>query len=148
MAGGFINDGMQVEKYVYDFAVDAGATGEIFLSSKANKDPIPNGSLILDMCLHVETAFTSGGSATLDVGNDDDPNGYLEAIAVAALGANTVHRAGSVAGQLIWDDTNDHAIGVYVADADDGEVSVTIATAAMTAGKAGIYMLYVRGLSA
>lgn len=147
MAGGFINDGYFVQKYVYDFAVDGGATGEIFLSSKANVDPLPNGSIVLDALLHVETAFTSGGSATLDVGNDDDPDGILVGLAVAALTANSVHRAGSVAGALMWDDTNDHMIGYHVDDVDDGELSVTIGTAAMTAGKAGIYLMGVRGLN-
>jgi len=147
MAGPHINDGGQVEKYLYDFADDAGATGELVLSDKANKDSIPNGSIVTDLMLHVETAVTSGGSLTLDVGNGDDPNGYLVAVAVAALTLNSVHRAGSTAGALIWDDTNDHYLGVHVADAADGECSQTIVAAAATAGRYGIYMYYVRGLS-
>lgn len=139
----FKNDGKQVQEYVYDFAVDGGATGEIFLSSKANKNPIPTGAVILSVTAKVLTTFTSGGSATLAWGNDDDPDGYSgTAIAVASLTAGTVFNGWDNGAALLWDDTNDHDIPVNVADEDDGEVSVTIATAAMTAGKMVIMVEY------
>lgn len=133
----FKNDGLHVQEYVYDFAVDGGAQGEIFLSSKAGYAPIPNGAIIKAVTGKVVTAFTSGGSATLVWGNDDDPDGYSGAtIAVASLTDNALFNGWDNAAALIWDDTNDHQIPVAVINEDDGEFSVTIATADMTAGKA------------
>ena len=133
----FKNMGVQVQEYVYDFDVDGGAIGEIVLSTKANKAAIPVGAIIKRVVAKVVTAFTSGGSATLEWGNGDDPNGYSGAtIAVASLTDNALFNGYDNAAALLWDDTNDHPIDVNVADAADGSFSVTIATAAMTAGKA------------
>lgn len=131
----FKNQSLDV-RYVYDFAEDGGAVGLVALYAKANHQVLPVGMVVRDFLLYVETAFTSGGSATLDVGNTDDADGYAAAIAVAALTANSVHSTGAQAGALVWDDTNDHRIYPYVADAADGQMGVTIGTAAMTAGKA------------
>lgn len=143
MASSFKNAGVHVQEYVYDFADDGGAQGEIFLSSKANKEPIPVGAIITRVTAQVLTTFTSGGSATLAWGNDDDPDGYSGAAqAVASLTANTVFNGYDNAAALLWDDTNDHVIYVPVVNEDDGEVSVTIGTADMTAGKMVILVEY------
>lgn len=132
----FKNNGVQVQEYVYDFAVDGGAQGEIFLSSKSGYAPVPNGAIIKRVVGKVVTAFTSGGSATLAWGNDDDPDGYSgSAIAVASLTDNALFNGYDNGAALLWDDTNDHAIDVAVINEDDGEFSVTIGTADMTAGK-------------
>ena len=148
MSGPMINDGMHVQKYVYDFDVDGGLVSEIVLSDKENLDSVPPGSIVLDVYLHVETAVTSGGSLTMDVGNGDDLNGYMESLAVANLTLNAVHRAGSVPGALIWDDVNDHKLGLHVPDSAAGECSISLVTAAATAGKCGVYLEYIRGLGA
>lgn len=132
---------LNVQEYVYDFAKDGGATGEIFLSSKAGYDPIPVGAVIFDVIAYVETAVV-GNSSTLAWGNDDDPDGYMVATAEASLGANVTVRAGEAAGALLWDDTNDHMLAPYVANEDDGEFSVTIGNANLTAGKVRFYVLY------
>lgn len=140
---GFKNDGVLVQEYVYDFAVDGGSQGEIFLSSKDNKAPIPNGALITEVWAVVETAVTSGGSATLAWGNDDDPDGYSgTAIGKASLTANAVFNGWDNGAALLWDDTNDHALGVRVVNEDDGEFSVTIGTADLTAGKVVFLVKY------
>src|SRR5690606_39991422 len=47
----------------YDFAVDGGAVGDIELASEA----IPPNALVLGGVLEVDTALTSGGSATVGV---------------------------------------------------------------------------------
>ena len=133
----FKNDGVQVQEYVYDFDVDGGAQGEIFLSSKSGYAPIPNGAIIKSVVAKVITAFGSTGSATLEWGNNDDPNGYSGAtVAVAALLDNVVFNGWDNAAALLWDDTNDHQLHVPVINEDDGEFSVTIATEDMNAGKA------------
>lgn len=138
----FKNDGLRTAEYVYDFDVDGGAQGKIVLSDKANKAPIPVGAIVKDVHMKVVTAFTSGGSATLDIGNDDDEDGYLGQIAVAALTDNALFNAAGQDSALLWDGTNDHMIPLNVLDAADGEVSVTIGTADMTAGKAIILVDY------
>ena len=142
MSGPFKGE-LHVQEYVYDYDVDGGAQGEIFLSSKSGKDPIPVGAVIKQVTMVVHTTFTSGGSATLAWGNDDAATGYSGAgVAVASLAAGFLANGWDNAASLLWDDTNDHPIPVYVANEDDGEVSVTIGTADMTAGKCSILVEY------
>ena len=103
----FRNDGKQVMQYEYDFDVDGGATGEIFLSSKDGSRAVPIGAVITAVSMRVVTAFTSGGSATLAYGNDDDPDGYSgSAIAVASLVDNLNTNGQDNAAVLLLDDTN------------------------------------------
>lgn len=138
-----LNDNVQVQEYVYDFADDGGAQGEIILSNKASKNAIPVGAIIRAVMLKVVTAFTSGGSATLGWGNGDDADGYSgTAIAVASLLDNVLFNGWDNAAALLWDDTNDHQIQHNVSDANDGQVSVVITTADMTAGKAILLVEY------
>lgn len=139
----FKNDGVNVAEYVYDFAVSGGAAGAINLHTLDNKAVIPAGAVIKGVCMKVVTAFTSGGSATLAWGNGDDADGYSgAAIAVASLTANSVFNGWDNGAALLWDDTNDHAIYLPVIDAADGQMIVTIGTAAMTAGKAVFLVEY------
>lgn len=139
----FKNAGVHVQEYVYDFDVDGGAVGAIALSSKDNKSVLPVGAVVKRVTALVKTAFTSGGSATLAWGNTDDADGYSgAAIAVASLTAGALFNGYDNGAALLWDDTNDHPIDVYVADAADGAFSVTIGTAAMTAGKAVFMVEY------
>jgi hypothetical protein len=129
------NAGVQVQEYVYDFAVDGGGTGEKFLSSKAGYKPIPNGAVVKGVAARVVTAVV-GTSSTLAWGNDDAATGYSgSAIAEASLTINSVHNGWDNGASLLWDDSNDHAIYNPVINTDDGEFSVTIGTAALTAGK-------------
>lgn len=136
------SDVVQVEPYVYDTAVDAVAVGEVFLSSKAGKDPLPVGAIVKGCIAKVITAV-EGTSSTLAWGNDDDPDGYSgSAIAEASLTANAVFNGWDNGAALLWDDTNDHPIYQYVADEDDGEVSVTIGSDSLTAGKVALFLEY------
>ena len=131
------NQGVQVQEYVYDFAVDGGATGEIVLSNKSGYSAIPVGAIITKVTMKVVTAFTSGGSATLDWGNGDDADGYNgTTVAVAALVDNFIVTGWDSDAVLLWDSTNFDPIYVNVSTADDGEFNITIITADMTAGKA------------
>ena len=131
----FKNAGVHVQEYVYDFDVDGGATGEIVLSDNDNKGAIPVGAVIKRVTALVKTAV-AGTSSTLAWGNGDDADGYSgTAIAEASLTANAVFNGYDNGAALLWDDTNDHPIDVYVADANDGKFSVTVGTADLTAGK-------------
>lgn len=131
----FKNAGIQVFEYMYDFDVDGGATGDIVLSSKPGRQAIPANAIVLDVHALVLTACTSGGSATVHWGNAGDRDGYSgTTVAVATLAAGYAHSGGKGAGALLWDDTNDVA-KPYVPASADRPFSVSIATAALTAGK-------------
>lgn len=139
----FKNDGVQVQEYVYDFSEDGGAQGEIVLSDKAGRAPVPVGAVIKRVTAKVLTQLTSGGSAVLSWGNGDDADGYSgTAQAVAGFTANALFNGYDNGAALLWDDTNDHPIDVNVADADDGKVGFTIGTADLNAGKMVILVEY------
>lgn len=132
-------------EYVYDFAVDGGATGAVDLSAKNNKGVLPDNAIVKTVYMVVNTTFTSGGSATLAWGNTTDPDGYSgSAIAVGSLTAGTVFNGWDNGAALLWDDTNDHAIYYNVGTtANNKDFSCTIGTAAMTAGKATFIVEFV-----
>lgn len=95
---------------------------------------IPAGAVIKDAYLKVGTAFTSGGSAVLDLGfkqaagTNIDDDGIDAAVAVAALTANTAI-------------TSDGAlIGTRLAN--DSYIMATYDTAAFTAGDAVLVVKY------
>lgn len=132
----YSNDNVLVQEYVYDFAEDGGATGELNLETKANASAVPVGAIIKGVSAKVLTTCTSGGSATVAWGNEDDEDGYSgSAIAVASLTAGSVFNGWDNAAALLWDDTNDHPIYVNVANSADAEFKLTIGAAALTAGK-------------
>ena len=97
----------------------------------------------------VDTACTSGGSATLAWGNSTDPDGYHAAVAVASLTANAVFNEQDATAALLWDDTNDHQILYRVNGTPANQkVSVTIATADLTAGKVRLIVeFYLPGIN-
>jgi len=123
-------------KYDYDFAVDGGAVSTIALSQVAGNELLA-GYKVVGMYVVVETAITSGGSPTLTIGNTTDADGYA-ADCVALLDKG--FQAGEVAGDLIYDDTNDHLIMYSPLVADDLDMNIVIGTAALTAGKFAIYL--------
>jgi hypothetical protein len=103
-----------------------------------NTPSIPAGSYIARAYLKVDTAFTSGGSATLDVGLMQadgtivDVNGIDATVAVAALGANAVVNCNGAA-----------VGGVVLTSATlDTYVCFAYATAAFTAGAATVIVEY------
>ena len=125
----------QSDTCTYDFDTDGGAQGTFTLGT------LPTGVIIKDFQFYVETAATSGGSATITYGNAADPDGYMADTFAAAGSDNDAARAGEIAGDLVWDDTNDHAIYHTVVDAADGQFIFTITTADLTAGKI-IFMVH------
>lgn len=125
-----------VQEYLYDFSVDGGGQTAITLSNKNGKSPLPVGAIIKAVTAQVLTACTSGGSATVEWGNGDDADGFSgTAIAVASLTANALFNGWDNGAALLWDDTNDHQIPVYVDDATTGAFKIKINVADLTAGK-------------
>lgn len=137
------NSGVKVQEYVYDFAVDGGATGNHILSAKAGQLPVPVGSVIKGVTAKVVTAVTSGGSATAEWGTLADTDGYSgTAIAKATLVAGYIQNGWVNAGALIWDNSNDVQLYPYVSVAADGALYFVINVAALTAGKINFLVEY------
>lgn len=121
--------------YEYDFAVDGGDTGNINLRPLGQA--LASGLIIEDVQVFIETAFDdAGNTATVTLGNEDDRDGYLVDFMTLAETVNTPIRAGELSGALLWDDTNDHSISYRIPDAGASVPSITVATEALTQGKA------------
>lgn len=127
-------------KYDYDFAKDGGAISSIPL--RADVNALGEGVIVKEVMLVVQTALTSGGTPTVTLGNTTDVDGYMADIwALAEAADNAVINSGAVAGALIWDDANDHAIHYRIdGTAANQNLLLTVGTAALTAGKIEVYL--------
>lgn len=114
----------------YSFAVDGGAVSTIALTGAS---VLPAGALILSAYIEVTTAPTSGGAAT---------------IAVQAESAGDVQAAAAISGAP-WSTTGlklssartRAAAPLKLTAASD--ISIVIATAALTAGEFRVYVEYI-----
>lgn len=115
----------------YDFAVDGGAVSTIAITSGT---PIPSGSVIVGGYVDVTTQLTSGGSATIAC-QVEGANDILTAVAVASwtTGRKNVLPAFT---------TGALTAGTQVKTTADRNISIVIATAALTAGVFNV-VLYV-----
>lgn len=126
-------------KYDYDFAVDGGAVSSISLSPKINA--LAEGVIIKEVELRVIDAVTSGGTPTITLGNTGDVDGYMADVWALVQAAGAVVNGGEVAGDLIWDDTNDHSIFYRIdSTANNQDLILAVGTAALTAGKMEIIL--------
>lgn len=127
--------GVRLARATYDFAVDGGAVGLITPAVGANYI-LPSGSIILGGIIDIVTTFTSGGSATIAVGTSagSAANSLKAALAVASW------TAGLLAVIPVF------TAATMVKLTADGTITLTVATAALTAGKAEIKLLYIPGL--
>lgn len=125
------NANIQVVEFLYDFAVHGGAVSTIDLSSRLNS-ALPVGSAIMRVSYFVETAMTSGGLATVSIGDSGSAVRYLAATAFNA-GAFAVNNLAIA------------AIGLphQVLTANAGKFAIAIAAAALTAGKLRFYVEYI-----
>jgi hypothetical protein len=123
-----------IQEYLYDFAVDGGAMGTKVLSDKNGRAPLPVGAILKSVTAQVITACV-GATATVEWGNADTDGYSGAAIAVASLTQNAVFNGWDNGAALLWDDTNDHPIFVYIDTAANGAFNMKINTAALTAGK-------------
>lgn len=139
----------------YDFAADGGATGSLTLFS------FNQAVIVHKLWFHVETACTSGGSATLDAEVvSGTANGFFDAVAVAGLTLNALFKANELAdldallAKLDADEgitdtnygatfgNNAGAVKLPLRVAADGEIQMTINVEALTAGKINFYCEY------
>jgi len=105
----------EVIEIVYDFAKDGGATGALDLFT-ASKDMVITKAYAI-----TETGVTSDGSATIEVGKSGDTAGII---------AQSAKTTVDTAGECLKGVAN-----LAYALAEDDVVILTIATAALTAGK-------------
>ena len=119
----------------YDFAVDGGAVSTITLRSAGGSSLggiIPNGSIITGGFVEVDTAVTSGGAAT---------------VAVSIEGAGDLVAAAAVSGAP-WPTTGRKSIipagtgATSVKTSAQRSLTITVATAALTAGKFRVVVFY------
>jgi len=110
----------RVAYFEYDFAKDGGAVGDITLRGGS----IPNGAIVRNGAVHVVTAVTSGGAATVAL-KLKAANDVLAATAKASLTLDAVL-------DVVPVDTAATSILNATAGA---KVVATVATAALTAGK-------------
>lgn len=112
----------------YDFAVEGGAVGDITLRGHT----IPSGAILLDALLHVDTALTSGGAATvaIKVESAADVNA-ADAISGAPWSTAGAKRADFV------------ATSAPIKTTAARSIVATVAAAALTAGKFTVVAFYV-----
>lgn len=126
------------KKFLVVDIADATAIGAAAAAPAANDAFIPAGSYITGAHLVVTTAFTSGGSAALNIGlynaagSAIDADGIDATIAVADLAAN---KAVACNGALVG--------GTATVGAADAYVSWDYDTAAFTAGAAKLVIEYI-----
>jgi len=113
---------------LYDFATDGGAAGDITLRG----DTIPSGAVIVDALIHVDTAVTSGGAATL---------------AIKIESAADINAADAVSGAP-WSTTGAKrgdftATTAPIKTTAARNIVATVATADLTAGKFTVVVWYV-----
>jgi hypothetical protein len=121
---GIIGSNLEVHEIEYDFAKDAGATGALDIMK------FSQACVLVDAYMKVDTAFTSGGSATLIwgvQGGDTDACLDVTSGAVASLTLGAVMPGETTCKQIKL--------------AADAVLEMTIATAAMTAGKGRFVVL-------
>jgi hypothetical protein len=119
-------------KMTYDFAVDGGAVSVI---TPTNSPTLPLGAIILGGTIDITTTLTSGGAATIALGLGSGAQ-------VASLKAATAV-ATWTAGQLAMIPIFTAATYVKVAAAT--ALTLSIAAAALTAGKFDVNVVYVQG---
>jgi|DEB0MinimDraft_3_1074331.scaffolds.fasta_scaffold00025_24 hypothetical protein len=108
-------------KWYYDFATDGGAIGDVTLRGPK----LPLGAVVTGGYIYNTTAMTSGGSATVAINiPTDDAAGIKAATAYGTIGA-----AGPVA--IIQTGA---AANISEITTDERDITITIATAALTAG--------------
>ncbi len=118
-------------KCVYDFAKKGGAIGAIVLVDEQGMAcKIPNKAIVRDVLIDVITAPTSGGSATIAIGSGTmSASNFKAATAIASY-------TGLVAGIPIG------SAATAVKMTSDQSPKITIATAALTAGKLNVHIKY------
>lgn len=116
---------------VYDFSIDGGAQATIPLND-ATGAPVnlPDKAIVISSHIEIETAVTSGGSATVAFGLVGNTDAFKSATGKASLTLDAV-----------FGGSNDLPLKM----ATPTPVAITIAVANLTAGKIRIFIKYIEG---
>lgn len=117
-----------VQEYEYDFAVDGGATGVYRLDLKPNKKALPVNAVRKNAHVVVQTALVGSG-ASAKIGTVASDALFKANAAVASWGA----------GLTSYGDVTNHQL---VDAANKGQIALTIAGGALTAGKLKLLVEY------
>lgn len=117
----------QVISFEYDFAIDGGGLGAKVLRSLGPNKLRP-GLVVEAVELKMDTAMTSGGSATAVVGTPTDDDGFFTTVFAMAAGAVAKGSGAQATGSYI-------VPGTVNGDKVTNSPVLTIGTAALTAGK-------------
>lgn len=124
---GYYNE-MQVQRLVYDFAEDGGSTSDTYRMAE-----VTGKIYIVEAILHVITAVTSAGSATITAGAETaDADAFGATIAKATLVDD--YTVKTAAGQNL----------VVDGSSSTDYLSLTVGTADLTAGKVEFIVRYIR----
>ena len=132
--GDVIHKGFNVVKGSYSFSRDGGAVGDINLKDQDGVSvvKIPSGAVVLNAFVVVSTACTSGGAATIDV-QIEAANDLLAAGAVASFSS-----AAKLQGIPDFGTLADSVVTTA-----ERTLSISVNTAALTAGAFDVFVFYV-----
>jgi len=120
----------QTADYYYDFAKDGGAVGNVNLRGPA----LPSGAIVTDALVHVDTPLGSGGGATVAVGVEST----TDVQAAAAVSGAPWSSGGPKRGSALT------ASATPVKTTARRQPRLTVASAALNAGKLRVRLTYVK----
>ena len=125
----------------YDDDSAAGAAGVYSISTV-----IPAGSYILDVQVHADTLWDNGTSATLIVGDSDDPDGFYTGVNAKAtdLIANEVLSFGHDGGKLGAYITDDNGVMTQYSSSARTITAKMTTVGATTAGKTRFVIIWAK----
>ena len=122
---------LHVKKFTYDFAVAGGVISSIALTDdRGNVQTLPDNAVIISSHVEVLTGVTSSGAATVAFGITGSLTLFLAATGKAALGAGVT---------LLGENSTPTKLTV------EKNVTATIASSALTAGKFNVWVRYYQG---
>lgn len=117
----------QSQSVKYDFSRDGGLVSAISLTLKY---PIPSGALVYASTAYATTTVTSGGAATFDIGVDAAGDMNAAPVTLAQMNAG-------------WRESRESAVAPVVTTAERSVITMTVGTAALTAGVVTINLEYI-----
>jgi hypothetical protein len=117
---------INVAEYEYDFDVDGGATGVYVLSDKANKESLPFGAVVKEVKVIGQTPL-AGSGASAKVGHAGNDALYKAQVTATLYNASACFSYDTA----------------FQAKGNNRDVRLTIAGAALTAGKLKVLVEYI-----
>jgi hypothetical protein len=147
--GDEISEGMNYKRFLYDFATQGGAVGtQALVDEQGNPAVLPLGSVVMSVMVDMITAVTSGGAATVAIGCNGTTD-LLGATAKASLASGLVAgvpvMSAATAVKVVSGSGTAATITRKNFSVVGQAVTATIATAALTAGRFYVHVVFARG---